>query len=907
MEKQMKQFIVKFFCEDKESSFHTHTSMITPMGKLHVDVHNIEDFWYTYNKYVYVKDGDVPPVIGVTEKPQKFLPVLGDIDIKLKESDIDLSNYNTKLYTEDQLREVVGVYQSTIRNIINDCTDNKLMCVVLEKNLYKINGYVKGGFHIHFPYLFVSKMHQEMHLVPRLQELLTEMDTFENLGITDSSSVLDKNYTKAPWLLYGSRKSVEMDPYLFSKVYDCNCEEIGLEEAFSDYNLYNCGEERIKVRGRVKELLPRILSIVPSNRQESDVKKGLKSPLQLEIKNVNRKQFHKHLKVTVEEAITIASEILPMINDSRAEDYNDWMMIGWALYNIGEGSSQALDLWMEFSQRSEDAFDESKCIYEWSKMRSKNVTLGTLRHFANTDSPEQYSKYKSDQCQKRMKDSVKGSHNAIAKMLHDLYGNEFMCSSYLENTWYQFVGNIWEEIENGVYLRERLSNEIVCQFELLIEQYYKEANENPDRAMNDESRNKLKQVQRVIDTLGSSPFKNNVMTEAKEIFYDKNFKEKLNKDAYLIAFKNGVYDLHANIFRDGRPEDYLSKCLPFEYKEYKDDDEAVIFVHDFLEKIFPDLELRRYFFDIYSDIFVGGNSMKKVFIWSGGGDNGKSVLQTLFDKMLGPLGVKFDTKMFSGKKAGAGTAEPERARAAPPVRLVTADEPDNNETFHTGLLKSLSGNDSFWARDLYQKGKEAVEVVPFFMMNIICNKLPGLDNADAATFNRIRVFPFESVFLDEDHPDLHDSHAEQLRTKKFAKDEKFSEKIPSMVPAFAWVLLEHRKTLKTRIEPDKVKRATEQYRVRTDTYRQYLTECIVEEPGKYISLLEIWDSYKNWYREGFSATLTISKDDIRVYFTKMWEDNLVRTDKWEGYRIKTLADDEDLDNELDVNSNRPEL
>ena len=38
-----------------------------------------------------------------------------------------------------------------------------------------------------------------------------------------------------------------------------------------------------------------------------------------------------------------------------------------------------------------------------------------------------------------------------------------------------------------------------------------------------------------------------------------------------------------------------------------------------------DSSLRRYFLDTYSDIFVGGNTQKKVYLWTGEGDNGKSV------------------------------------------------------------------------------------------------------------------------------------------------------------------------------------------------------------------------------------------------------------------------------------------
>ena len=150
-----------------------------------------------------------------------------------------------------------------------------------------------------------------------------------------------------------------------------------------------------------------------------------------------------------------------------------------------------------------------------------------------------------------------------------------------------------------------------------------------------------------------------------------------------------------NIFRQGLAEDYISKNIPIDYQEYNESDEAVQNVIEFLQKIFPDKSIRTYFLDTYSDIFVGGNPQKKVYLWTGDGDNGKSITQTFFEKMLGELAIKFNTQYFTGKKTSTGSANPELARAAPPVRHVTMEEPDADEQLNIGELKKLSGGDSF--------------------------------------------------------------------------------------------------------------------------------------------------------------------------------------------------------------------
>ena len=163
----------------------------------------------------------------------------------------------------------------------------------MEKPLYRVckNGsyYAKHGFHIHFPYCFLNKVDQEVHLIPRVQETIRELKTFEDIGIEDSGLMIDKSCCKVPWLLYASRKESGMDPYLFSKVYNADCVEISLESAFKKYQLFDMREKQIKIKGKVEEYLPRILSIIPYGRTTCEIKHGLISPLKEQINEKKNK------------------------------------------------------------------------------------------------------------------------------------------------------------------------------------------------------------------------------------------------------------------------------------------------------------------------------------------------------------------------------------------------------------------------------------------------------------------------------------------------------------------------------------------------------------------------------------------------------------------------------------------
>ena len=866
--------------------FHTHVSMVQPRGKFQFNRQKLEDFWSAYCKKI-VDEEDA--IIGVAEKPQHYLPVLADVDLKVK--DIGEIEFGKHLYTKEHVAQVIEVYQSVLRNIVEGCTDDHLLCVLLEKPMYYISAgetsYAKNGFHLHFPNLFLSKVDQEVHLIPRVQDTVQNLQIFADLGFENSASVIDKASCTVPWLMYGSRKSEDMDPYKVTKVFNSEGVEVSLEDAFKHYRIYDNREKVISVRDNVKEYLPRILSIIPYGRPTNEVRHGLVSPLKEKLQEKKAKK-KTQLKVSVEEALRVSERLLPMLADWRAEERNEWLTIGWILYNIGDNSPQALEQWMEFSARCEEKYDEANCIYEWERMIKKDLTLGTLRYYASIDSPDLYKTFKKEQAEHYVKESLNGSHNDIAKVLYAEYGNEFVCASISNKMWFQFRDHRWEEIEEGIFLRERISDEIVEKYSEVGKEIFTKLASVQDKAEEAMYNARLKQVQKIIGNLKSSPYKNNIMKEAMEVFYDRRFQQKLDQNPFVIGFTNGVYDLKLNEFRPGRPEDFISKVLPIDLKDYKMEDESVQNVVNFLMKVFPDPEIREYFLDCYSDIFVGGNNQKKVYLWTGEGDNGKSITQMFFDEMLGELAIKFNTQYFTGKKVSSGSANPELARAAPPVRLGTMEEPDADEQLNIGELKKLSGGDKFWARDLFEKGKKTREVTPMFMISFICNKLPKLKYSDKATWNRFRVIPFEATFVEPDQP-CPETFEEQMKQKRFPMDKEFKHKIHGMVSAWAWYLLEWRKQISVRKEPEKVREATAAYRRQNDIYRQFIEECIIEDDS-ILSITEMYAHFKEWFKEGWPNMSLPIKNEVKEYFEKLWGE-LGTGSKWKGYRIRTLQDD----------------
>jgi P4 family phage/plasmid primase-like protien len=841
--------------------FYTHILVGNPYGTYGLSSH-MEEFWELYLERV--KKG---ATLYIAENPMPETPILVDIDISVPETLVDLEN-ETHIYTKEQLQETISIYQTTLKEIIQDITEEALTCVVLEKPYYKrdINDtiYIKNGFHLHFPKLFLDKKSQEVYLIPIVKQKLK--DVFANLTEED---VVDSNSVNVHWLMYGSKKP-NCTPYVATAFYLDNCEEVDAETALGDYILKRVDNDQfINCEGKVIDLLPRILSTFLGDRIEYyyHTKPSIDTPLMKVYKQIKekRREFDQR---TVDEEMEEASQLINLLNPSRADDRADWLSVGFCLWNISKGDEDGLTLWLLFSEQS-PKYDEAVCIYTWNGMKENKYTIGTLRYFAKLDNPEQYKILIEDKSKQLLHIALEGCHTDIARMLYNEYGNEFICSN---KTWYQFKNHIWKDDNDGMNLRKRISSPngvVIKQLTDCIVQLTEKMGE--DGVNEKDYQPKLKRIADVMRSCKNAPFKTNVMIECREQFNAPDFNNLLNKDPNIIAFQNGVYDFTHDIFREGKPEDYLSIALPIDYVDYGSiNNPAVIEVVDFFRKIFPDSSVREYFLEQTCQVFVGGNHDKVVLFWTGEGNNGKTITQTMFEKMLGKLAVKFNTTLITGKKIQTGAANPELARAGNGVRWAVMEEPNPDEMISAGTLKSLTGNDSFWARDLFEKGKSTKEIIPMFKFNIICNTLMHVKNPDPATWNRIRVIPFESTFVPEN--ECPESFEEQMEKKVFPMDKHFADKIPNMLQPLAWFLIHKWRTC-NRMEkyvPDKVKLATDNYRTDNDIYQQFENQCVFEKEGAKLSHVSLYAHFKEWYKEECPGHLPPNKSTVITKFSNKW-------------------------------------
>jgi P4 family phage/plasmid primase-like protien len=898
MDNTLSNYLKKF---KDDTEFYTHVSQMRPYtGKFRIERKDKEEFWKIYCDNLYKNKDNF--FSGLSERPLSYIPVLVDIDIAIDYDEEKYDEHNLEhFYKPSQIRHLVNIYIDVLKYIIPDYKREDMVCFVLEKSKPYVSGCrIKNGFHLHFPFIFMSNVDQDIHLIPRVVKRVDEEEVFESLGVEKSSDYIDKSCTKKHWLMYGGRKDTKLEGYKVTKIFNHKGEETTLASVMKQQVLYDENNDEITIQESMEEYyLPRILSIHTQTRQQYEAKDQIEIiPKKFLQKAEDIKKYKENMPIT--EALAQVRKLMPMLSQSRSDNYNEWIEVGWILYNVGEGCQEMLEEWIDFSRRTtKENFSEAGCVYRWNKMTRGNYSIATLRFMAKKDSPEKYEEFTKEEQRQLIHNSILGGQTDIAKQLYGTYGSQFVCADLQSDTWYEFRDHKWHRIQKGITLRSKITHDILPKYideTKLMFDHLKGEGANSTRH---------KELSKLVGSLKSATFKNNIMKECQEFFYNQHFLEKLDTNPYLVGFSNGVLDLRTCEFRDGKPEDYIYKTCGYNYQEFDEDDPEVLEVKDFLFKLFPRDVSRQYALEYCAKLLKSGNFSKNFLVFSGQGDNGKSVFIELLEKTLGEYMVTLSPKLITGKEADSNAASPD-LELTKGCKFVVLPEPDGRDTINPGPLKRLTGNDRFYSRGLFKEGSP---VVAMFKLCLICNRLPRIAlEGSEAVWNRVRVLLFESKFP-KNNEEVPKSFDEQIRRKVFYRDNTLSEKLPYMKQAFMWLMFQTYKHIikyGEMTEPEIVTECTSNYKQNNDVYLQFINERVVEDrspSNKGLTLSDAYAEFKSWFSESLSGTglKLFSKNDFKEELLKKW--GPMRGNVWKIYRIKTLRDEEDEGNIIVLDEN----
>ncbi len=841
----------------KKGEVFNYTLTAKPFGAFFIPQNRLEEFNELYT--AVVETGDVP---CLTEKPGKYSPILIDLDFKYELS----ANEPTRKHTVAQIDEVVKIYYDFLDRYI-ELNERNSQCFIFERpSPYQTDKNVKDGVHIIFPYLTTPasvKLLAREHLCRNAIDIFQRLETVNTVNDIVDRAVIERNN----WYLYGSGKP-GCEPYVLTRILDKELNEV--EHSFT-----------------MPELI-RLLSVkgtsLPGCRYKEDMEEELNREFEVlqskttgSTKSGYVSSSKKVLKFTKTDNIDYVRKLVEILADHRADDYQEWIELGWCLHNI---SMDLLEDWVKFSKRS-PKFTPGYCETQWGKMKEDGLGMGSLVRWAREDDPDKYLEIKSSDIRCLLEDAARtgGAHYSVAKVLYAMYKYQFVCLSRKYKTWIEFRGNKWYRTEEGYGLLCKISTELYSQFSDLSFEYSRKAgalrDDDPMKKSYDASKEALAKI---ATNLLQNHYKTSLMKEVYELFYVEGFEELLDTNTQLIGFDNGVFDLDNMEFREGRPEDCITLGTGHDYSPYDPDDPMIRKVEVIISQIQTQDDIREYVLKFFASCLSGQIRQQKFGIWSGSGANGKSQLVDMFMHGFGTYATVLPISLLTSKRNASNSASPELIRVKG-RRFCVLQEPENDVRLNVGLMKELTGGDKIVSRDLFCP---IVEFKPQFKLVLTCNKMPDIPSNDGGTWRRIRAVEFASKFCDDPDPDIE---------TEFPVDIDLAAQVDDLGKALISILIPYyKKYLDEGLkEPAAVMAFTLEYQKRCDNFLDFVSEHIVStgDNNDIIRLADVFSAYKEFFRQNQpdNAKLPSSKD-LKDYINSKVSQSPNNT--WRGFKLQPI-------------------
>lgn len=854
------------FRVEKGSEF-THTSIVKPSGAYYIPSEEETRFFSLYKSAITNNDD-----LHLTEKHRDISPFLIDLDFRFEMTDNNIK----RKFEDTHIQNIVDAYIDVMRVYID--LPETVTFYVMQKPYPVIDkGIVKDGIHVVIPDVITSPSVQYIvrkNVIPKLAEIFKDMDLKNSIEDVVDEAVIERNN----WQLYGSSKP-NCDKYKISHIFKYQKEVLENLDVNPDDTIY---VEVLSIRNKYNAIKPKIEKMNELKEYEEKVKKTKKLKMEGPAFQTNQ-----NLKKNTVDNIDYVKKVVDLLDANRANNYQDWIRVGWCLRNIDH---RLLDQWISFSKKSEK-FVDGECERMWSYMRDEGLSIGTLYMWAKQDNLTGFMELQKTDLSNLLYRSISETHHDIAKVVHFMYKYEFVCSSIKNNFWYEYKNHRWNNNDCGFGLRNKLSTEVVREYSLAAANYNNKAAQEEVEAEQQRLLDIAKKLNGIALKLKQSPFKDNIIKECREMFYVEKFEEKLDSKCYLIGFLNGVYDLDVMEFREGRPDDYISLTTGVNYTLMNRNHPCQRDIQKFLNTIFTKTHIKEYVLLVLSSFLNGSIKEERFHIWTGSGANGKSKLIDLFEQSFGEYCCKFPVTLLTQKRAASNAATSELARAKG-KRFACLQEPAEDEKLNIGLMKELTGGDKIMARLIY---KEPIEFKPQFKMILTCNHLPNVPSDDGGTWRRLRAVEFTSKFTDNPNPE---------NPNEFPIDMTISQKFEDWKEHFMTLLIEYyRKYMEGGIvEPEEVLKYTKEYQKNNDVMLEFVEAEIDKYDPGFVTMNDVIALFKSWAKDSLPNFKMGKKRDIVASLSKLLGKyvSVNRVEGWKGWRFKPSAmenieDDDGID------------
>ena len=595
-----------------------------------------------------------------------------------------------------------------------------------------------------------------------------------------------------------------------------------------------------------------------------------------------------HLMTDLEKA----RHLFTYISSKRADISWSWIDIGQAIYSINS-DVEGLKLWKWFTSTGTKKDDEDCENYWYTFDDASGIDLRTLEYFAFKDSPDHYVTYRNQEIKQAIQSAMESqTHTQIAKAFQVCYPHEFICSDFEKQIWYHYNGHRYIQGNGKFALMNHIVNKFIPKIEEARTEYSERAGKTKDKeikARNEHLCNLAAQLKKWLEDV---THKTKLCEEMRICYNNNRFNDLRDSNKYLMGCPNGVMDFRdgKGVFREGKPQDYITRSTSFPFpKDYNWEHPKVKELMKYISQVHRNKAVRTYFLRLLASLLVSGNNDKIFPIFSGGKDNSKSMMVRLVESAFGSYAAKLPTSFITGKRIDPDKPNPALIHSKG-TKVAFLQEPNEHESIQSGTVKELTGNDTMYARDLFQTGSSIVEIDVTFVPILITNKIPKIEDCQEAIWRRTRNLEFLSTWS-ENAPE---SEEEQMRLGLFKEDRFFSSKLKSIAPALIWVLFHtYEEYCKEGLSsPPEVMVATENFRIMNNQFIAFLADSVksvlnlqgVPDANATVTLNELYEAYKNWFKGEGLRGKPVTRSDLRSNLEIIWKQKMA-DGKWSGIAL----------------------
>ncbi|MBA4063633.1 MAG: hypothetical protein C0501_07955 [Isosphaera sp.] len=309
----------------------------------------------------------------------------------------------------------------------------------------------------------------------------------------------------------------------------------------------------------------------------------------------------------------------------------------------------------------------------------------------------------------------------------------------------------------------------------------------------------------------------------------------------LLNVPNGTVDLRTGELRPHDRADFLTKLCPTPFDPSADSPGYKAF----LAAVLPDEGAAGYARELSGYLLTGEVTDQAVYLFHGGGSNGKGVLLDLWTEVLGDreYAATAPAELVADQGESRHPTERTVLRGA---RLAACQESEEVEALNAKRVKQLTGGSRVTARGMREN---FYSFPPSHKLILATNHLPRVKVNDHATWRRMRVVRFPVTFWSDADRKANPGrpYPDSLRADPGLPDRLRAE-APGVLADMVAHAVEFYANDRRLVPPASVGRAVAKYRKDEDVVGRFLRNGVAGDPAGRVRAVDFYTAFARWYR-----------------------------------------------------------